>query len=294
MTEPGAAPLQRQQSEPNSYITRYRRDLDGIRKLLRDNPDRAFTPLEVFTEAPVKNKNNGYALLSRLHARGEIERPDRGLYKARASWRDESKRTPILSHGIHLTLEGARSWPGLDAFLTHPNTNLTADGKHALTIQLGRDREVTIAASTSVEVRIACSDNPLTRENLGGVLLALDGLFDFGFWKNPTAWRASRFEVNRDAIGIGIDGASAVTLDVAGDLFKVYNKETGFRKEAVRHNVPLAEVLEWIDGRTIIGNTAIAEALVALSKQYQRMEHVQEQLTLEVYHLRKRIPDTTP
>ena len=278
-----------QHLEPNSHITRYQRGLDDIRKLLRDNPDRTFTPLEIFVEAPVRDKSLGYSILSRLHAKGEIERPRRGLYKARASWLDESKRTPILSHGIHLTLEGARSWSGLDAFLTQPNTNLTVDGKHARTIPLGRGREVTILASASVEVRIACSDNPLTPENLGGILLTLDGLFDFGFWTNP-GWRASRFELNRDAIGIGIDGASAVTLDVAGDLFKVYDKDTGFRKEAVRHNVPLTEVLEWIDGKTIIGNTAIADALTALSKQYERAERVNEQLTLEVYHLRKRLP----
>ncbi len=292
---------QRQRSKDSSQTTRVADEQDGsgegskyaayrtrILDVFRTAPTHAYTTREIFAEADIKEGKLGNSILSRLAKSGEIERLSRGNYRLRRRGSLSRSDPPISYHGVHMVLsEGAPS-PRLAAALTALDSTLTAhDGKREIVVPLGPSREAAILSSPSgtIEVRIACADNPMSAEVLYGVLRALDGLLDLGFTTHP--WEAARIESNRDHVGFAIDGASAVTVNLGDFLLKAYDRPGILREEVVLHHVPLLEVFEHLNGQGAIGNERLAEALETMAKEFALMRRSYDAFLIEMAEQRK-------
>ena len=268
-----------QPPKPNSYKTLKARVLS----ILDGEPDRTFTPLELFLGAGIEEDrhNLGYAILSRLARNQEVERPRRGLYASKCRGSLSDQEPPVRFHNIHLVLgNGARPLSEALGIQTRPNAKPTPDGKTTLSMCLGPDRRAQLLLSRSVEVRIACTDNPLSPKELAGVLLGFDAAFGLGFDEKP--WMVASLEINRDFRDLRIDGANCLTLKhLDGTILKAYNKGRDVRVESRVLNVPLVEALETLKGKPAIGNEKIGSALGKLVSQYRRLnERLDEHLVL--------------
>lgn len=285
---------QRQRSKANSWPTRYAPSVRAILDALEKSPDYTFTTGELIVAAGVKDYKLGTGILSRLVKSGKVERPRRGMYRHRRAGTIARSDPPESVHGVHLALVSGAPSPHLAAMLTTlPNAkptldkdgNPTPDGKVELHVPLGRDREAIILVSSSLEVRIACTDNPMPLEVLYGVLWALDGMFQLGFTTLP--WEASRIEVNRDHVGYTIDGASAVTINLKDFMMKAYQRPGILREEIVMHHVPLVEVLDHMHVGEAVGNARIAEATETLGKEFALMRRSYDAVLVELAELKK-------
>lgn len=284
--EANSKPTQR---GPSSGIE-YRRAKEAILALFNANPGRNYTNLEVYREAAIASQKLGAAILSRLQKAEKVDRLARGLYTAKAIKDPSEAPPPLMLHGIHLVLaKGARSPPLLAILPTPANTIPTPGAKATARLLAGPSREVLLQATEgSLELRVACTDNPLPMEALGWFLLGLDTALGFGFETEP--WTLARIEVNRDTEGWAIDGASCVTLTGPGGLaLKAYNRPgPTLREEVLIHGVGLQEALEALQGTAAgveMKRGLLALREIARERRLDRVAH--EQLLLEVHDLRE-------
>jgi hypothetical protein len=279
-----------QHSRDSSQETRYALLRRNLLEALAKNPNYAFTTELLFDETQADDRKLGNAILSRLVREGKVDRLSRGVYRHKRIGTLAKTDPPTSYHGIHLVLPSGAPSPLLLAALTAQDNGKTAVGeKYAsvphIRLPLGVAREAAILVSSSIEVRIACTDNPMSAEVLYGVLWGLDGAYDLGFTKFP--WQAGRIEANKDHVGFAIDGASTVTVNLGEFMLKAYNRPGILREEVIVHRVPLNEVLEHLNGQGAVGNVQIRDALEESGKAFARMSRSLDANTLELHHWRK-------
>src|SRR2546425_220960 len=227
-------------SKDSSKETLYAGQQKRILEALDKRPDYTYTIGELFTDAGIEDHKLGHSILSRLAATGKVERLSRGVYRRKRMGNLAKSDPPLSFHGLHIALSSGAPSPRLVAALTAQDNGKTAlDGKREIRVSLGTNREAIILISSSLEVRIACTDNPMSAETLYGILWALEGAYDLGFTKLP--WQVVRIEGNKDHVGFTLDGASAVTVNLSDFMLKAYNRPGILREEIVLHRVPLNE-----------------------------------------------------
>jgi polyhydroxyalkanoate synthesis regulator phasin len=236
--------------------------------------------------------------LAREIDKGNIERIGRGLYKRRFKpiLGIDDEKSMLFCHNIRLTLRGGDPQRELtdtnrkitsNFKLTQTNKKLTKDSSQItlkrynpdshnpedpfVLMDKGGRKVETIFHRNSIEISIACSDNPLTFGEVGIVLEFLRHIFQFN-WKEDD-WIISLIEFNRDHKRIRLDGANCFSFTEFNDIcYRFYNKNsTTLREELVASNIKLGEIIETFYGKRLVpGISDLKRQLKVLNREMIR------------------------
>lgn len=216
--------------------------------------------------------------LSRLMKRGAVERPVRGFY----CWKEQEKKglqdiadDEIKFHGIHMQAKLSKLEGG--APLLSKTINLgdkekidtwIIEGNKRVFETSWRQRRVRIeVSSANIEIKITCTDNPLSVPELDAYISFLEGLFFPDFYSY--AWELPSWGINVDHTDWWIEGANSITMrDARGYIARWYNKKgIGARQEVHGFvTLELNEVINFLKGNAPMGVSDLREQVNILKR----------------------------
>lgn len=239
--------------------------------------------------------------LSRLFKRGLVEREVRGFYR----FKEQEKQKPvdletegICFHGIHMQayLSDLEGWaPFLSSSIIEDREKVEywiIEGNKRVFETSWRKRRVRVEVSAkNIEVRVSCSETPLTVPEFDSYLSFLEGLFYPDFYS--FAWEFPSIGVNVDHEGFWIEGCNSITMkDARGYISRWYNKKgIGARQEVhMFSNLGLEEVVNFLRGKAPLGLSDLREQVNVLKNGIKELSkdnrRVRTMLTrfIEVLH----------